>query len=317
MRPSWYIYLSKIRDAVIWGDEDLIYADGHLSSDRKPQNNKYYISNNVLEIHEESAWVREPKNPEIIERGINLIKMWSGNLYHFTFEAMARLQLAEALEEYRTWPLIIDEGALCNKWNFQLFPMLNTYGHPVVIVRQGQPYFVKEMLYPSFLNWSEGKAEYAVRMHTIASDYIREHIMNAYKPSTTYTNIYIARGDNKRLLNEDKVIECLKRYGIEAISPKIDNYTQFLDAFMTADNIIGVTGTNLTSQAVCKSGANIYMITPFEYQHEPQAFSITDNCPATLHFIPADVRKLGPVLGETTFTVDISRIEALAKKLSQ
>ena len=315
--PAFYIYVSRLRDAVIFGGEDLMTKDDFLLTDRKPQNNKCYISGNIPEIGDDYALVKAPKHPEVIEKGISLVKMWSGNYYHFSFESLARLQLVDEVEEFRSWPLIIDEGALHNAWNVQLLEMVNTYGHPVITVQHGGAYLVREMIYPSFLNWSDGRnSEYAPRMHIMAADYIREKIMSKHKHMRNYNNVYMARGDNKRLLNEDKVIDCLTRYGFEIIYPKVDNYTQILDVFMTADNILGVMGTNIVSQILSKQGANIYVISPFEFQHDTPGFAVTDASRRALHFIAADVHTLGFVLNQTIFTVDIRKIEALAKKLS-
>ena len=349
MRPSYYIYASRMRDAIIFGNEDIILAGGQCLSDRKNQiqGNEFYISPNIRHIMPYEAVVRMPKSPEVIERGIDLVKMWSLNYYHFSLEALARLQLVDAIEEYRSWPLIIDEGALRNVWNMQLLEMVNEYGHPVITVKPGKAYLVREMVYPSFLNWGEGgksgyvpsvrtmaakygmiypsflnwskgeKCGYAPRMSTRATEYIRKKIMDHHKPSRIYRNVYMARGNNRRILNENEVANCLERYGFEIIYPRIDNYTQILDAFMTADNIIGATGTNVVSQILSKPHTNVYIISPFEYQHEPQGFSVTDASNCILHFIPADVRHLGPILDQTTFTANIATIEAIAKKLSQ
>ena len=253
----------------------------------------------------------------MIDRGIDLVKMWSGNYYHFQFETLTRLQLVDALEEYRSWPLLIDENALINVWNLQLLNMVNTYNHPIISLRHDKSYKIRELIYPSFLNLSEGKnSGYYPRLHTMAADYIRANVMSSHKTSRQYKNVYMARGDNERLLNEDKVINCLECYGFEIIYPKVDNYSQILDVFMTADNIMGVIGTNIVSQILSKPQANIHMIAPFEFQHDTPGFEVTDAGKIALRFIPADVHKLGPVLNQTTFTVDLAKIEALAQRLS-
>ena len=317
IRPAYYIYVGEIHDALIFGDEDLFAAGDYLLSDRTPQNNHYYLSRNILEITQNSAVVKNIRNPEIIERGIDLVKMWSGNYYHFSFEVMARLQLIDAIEKYRDYPLILDEAVLHNKWNRQLLEMINTYNHPIITVKIHVPYLVHELIYPSFLNWHERNSGYAPRMHTMAAEYLREKIMNAHKPSRNYKNVYIARNDNIRLLNNEEVIECFKRYGIEIITQGTEDYSRTLDAFMTADNIIGIVGTNMVTQTVSKPEANIYIIAPFEYESDNAAYAVTDASRRKLQFIPAKVNQLGPVLNQTNFYVDINRIESLAKKLSQ
>ena len=316
MRPAWYIYAAKIRDAVIFGKEDVFFADGHCLTDRKTQiqGSHYYISRNIPEIKPEIALVKMPKNPEVIERGINLMKMWSENIFHFTFEGISRLQLVDEIEEYRTWPLIIDEEPLYNPWRIQLLEMVNTYKHPIIPVTQGQPYLVREMIYPSFLNWYEKDSGYAPRIHTRATEYIRDKILHSHQPAREYRNVYVVRGD-KRFLNENEVIECLSRHGIEIVYQK--SYDEVLDVFMTADNIITPVGSNMVSIIASKPETQLYVICPFEYHAEILNFGLTDASKRTLHFIPANVHKLGPVLNQTDFTVDISRIEALAQQLSR
>ena len=318
MRPAWYIYVSKIHDAVIWGYEDLIYAGGCVLTDRKRQiqGNHYYISGNVPEIREDACVVKMPASPEIIEKGIDMVKMWSGNIYHFSYETISRLQLADALEEYRSYPLILDEAIIHDKWRLQLLEMMNIHNHDVVLVKQGSPYLVKELIYPSFLNWpGEKKAGYAPRMHTMAADYVRERVLSGHKPSRTYKNVYIVRGDGRRLLNEEEVIECLSRRGIEIVYQK--SYDETLDAFMTADNIIGAVGSNMACTTFTKPGANIYVICPFEYQGDNNCFEITDVSRRKLHFIPADIHELGPVLIHTSFYARLDALEAVAKQLSR
>ena len=196
--------------------------------------------------------------------------------------------------------------------------MVNTYNHPIITVLCGEDYLVREMLYPSFLTWGDvSNSGYAPKMHTMAAEYIRDKIISKYTPSRSYKNVYMARGNNKRLLNENEVIDCLESYGFEIIYPKNDNYSQILDVFMTADNIFGAMGTNIVSQILSKPSTNIYIISPFEHQYDTPGFSVTDASKRTLHFIPADVHKLGSVLNRTNFTVGIARIEALAQKLSR
>ena len=317
MRPTWYIYVSKIRDAVIFGKEDVFFAGDCCLTDRKTQiqGSHYYISRNIPEIKPETALVKMPKNPEVIERGIDLVKMWSENIYHFSYETLSRLQLVDAIEEYREYPLILDDGIVNDPWRKELLGMVNIYNHPVILISINEAYHVKELIYPSFLNWGGEKAlGYAPRMHTMVADYIRERVSAIHKPSRYYKNVYIVRGD-KRLLNEQEVIECLGRYSIEIVRPK--TFSENLDAFMTADNIIGTVGSNLAGVPYTKPDTNIYVICPFEYQGDNNCFEITDVSKRKLHFIPADIHKLGPVLNQTDFTVDISRIEALAQQISR
>ena len=154
-------------------------------------------------------------------------------------------------------------------------------------------------------------------MNTKAAEYIRNKIIDTQKTARTYKNVYMARGDNKRLLNEDSVIKCLEDYGFEIIYPRVDNYEQILDVFMTADNIMGIMGTNIVSQVLSKIQTNIYIISPFEFQHDTPEFSVTDASGLAIYFIAAEVHHLGPVLNQTDFTVDIARIEALVQKLSR
>ena len=317
MRPSYYIYVSKIRDAVIFGYEDLICAEDCCLTDRKKQiqGNHYYISRNIPEIKPDTALVKIHKNPEVIEKGIDLVKMWSGNIYHFSYETLSRLQLVDAVEEYREYPLILDESIVNDSWRKQLLDMVNIYEHPVILVKPHQSYRVKELIYPSFLNWgSEKKLGYAPRMHTMAADYIRERVQAKYKPSKHFKNVYVMRGDT-RLMNEEEVVECFRRHGVETVHPK--TFAENLDVFMTAENIIGAVGSNMAGTPFTKPNTDIYVICPFEYQSDNNCFEITDVSKRTLHFIPADVHTLGPVLIHTTFSADLSKIEALAQKLSR
>ncbi len=319
MRPSYYIYVSKIQDAVIFGKEDLIYAGGCCLTDRKNQIQgvHHYISRNILEIKPDTALVKVPKNPAVIERGIDLTKMWSENIYHFSYEALSRLQLVDAIEEYRTWPLIIDDGITTDAWRKELLERVNIYNHPVVLISLNVPYRVNELIYPSFLNWDgERHLGYAPRMHTMAAEYIRERVLAKHKPKSSRTckNVYIMRG-GKRLFNEQEVIECLSKYGVEIVHPK--TFSENVDAFMYADNIIGAVGSNMAGVPFSKPDANIYVISPFEFQADNNCFEIVDVSRRKLHFIPADILKLNSLLNHSMFTVDIARIEALAQQLSR
>ena len=316
MRPAYYIYVSKLQNAVIFGKEDLIFAGNCCLADRKKQIQgvHHYISRNIPEIRPNTALVKVPKSPAVIERGIDLTKMWSENIYHFSYEALSRLQLVDAVEEYRTWPLIIDDGITTDAWRKELLRRVNVYNHPVILISLNEPYRVKELIYPSFLNWDgERHLGYAPRMHTMAADYIRERVLANHKPSRTYKNVYIVRGN--RLHNEQEVIEVFSRYGIDIVHPK--TFSENVDAFMSADNIIGAVGSNMAGVPFSKPGANIYVITPFEFQADNNCFEITDVSRRKLHFIPADVLKINVLLNHTSFTVDISKIEALAQKLSR
>ncbi|MCR4754932.1 MAG: glycosyltransferase family 61 protein [Lachnospiraceae bacterium] len=319
MRPSYYIYLSLVKNATIFGCQDFILADTYCLNDAFFSNVRVntFIDKrftNICAITNKDVIVHKSVDTNtIIDKGIYLVKMWSDNNFHFAFDALARLSLLENLKEYDSFPSLIDKVAVDNPWNQELLEIINQNKHPIILIEPGKKYTVNELLYPSNLHWGTGqeiKAGYAPCIHKKAARYLIENIKASHSITKEYDKVYIARGDNKRLLNEYEISDYLQMQGFDIINPNKASYKDFLDVFMTANIIIGVTGTGMVNMMLTKKSAIIYIICPFEFQHD-EMIAIGDASEVNFTFIAADIKTKNKILKKSSFYLPLNRIKAV------
>jgi len=147
LRPSYYIYVSQIIDATIIGNEDIIFSENYCLSDYAAHNidflMDYGISDNLLACSNNKAMIRKVRKKKKIKKAITLIKRWSSNNFHFTFESIARLQLVDQISVLRNCPILIDRGAMNNPWNRQLLEFVNKNHHPIIIIKEHEQYEIE------------------------------------------------------------------------------------------------------------------------------------------------------------------------------
>ncbi len=280
-RPCSRQYVCVLEKAIVRGDTDGVILGDSFLTDKIEFDKKGFSQHPPVgaKIGEDSVLILNSANMENrkIDKAISLIKMWSYNYFHFVFEGMSKLGSVEDIEEYRNWPIIIDECVKRDPRNLEIIELLNVNNRDIIWIKQGECIEVNELVIPACMAWATWDVKEAVKnswgymISELAGSYLRETISSRYTPQRQYGCVYVARGNNKRLINEPEVIEYFKDVGFEIFYPdKVRTFREEIDCFATAKCIVSCAGGASTNLVFCEKNAEIYCILPYKFR--------CDNC---------------------------------------
>lgn len=315
-------YISLIKDAIVIGDTDGIIADGYYLTDKIEFDIKGFLDHKPLcmEGNEKKCIIKYKSDiVKELPRAITLIKMWSCNYFHFVFESMSRLGEIEKLDKYKDWPLLIDDVVKEDSRNLELIDILNVNKRQIIWVKRTDYILVRELLVPPCMTWAlwdipEGvKKGFGYMIDHKAGEYLRNTILQNHHPKRKYSCVYVARGNNKRLVNEDEIIQHLERNGFDIFYPDKATFKDEVDCFATADCIILCTGGANTNLVFCKKNAQLFSILPFEFRCDSPE-GITSAVGLNLHMRDAEIVKKGDILMHSTIRFPIEKCDEIIKE---
>ena len=318
-RKGFKIYTSRIYNAIVAGGMDAVIKDGDYLTDRMEWDKNgvmMHLPDCVKAADGKECLIKyDLKKLKHIPRGINLIKMWGVNYFHFTFEVISRMQYIDSIPEYKDYPLIMDEEVFQDKKNEELLKWINTDKHPIIKINRRQLYLVEELIIPAVHAWSmhdfeEQRKGYGWLLDSRCALYMRKKILKDFTPQKVFSKVYVTRGDNKRLLNEQEVADYLEKRGFEVVNPDNMSLQEEIDCFATADCIVGVTGAAFTNVIYCKESAKVIQICPFAYQFAGGA-AIADSYGANWKYISADVYQAGKTMNQSRFVLSDNKFQCL------
>ena len=179
-------------------------------------------------------------------------------------------------------------------------------------------YLVEELIIPAVHAWSmhdfaEQRKGYGWLLNSRCALYMRRKILKHYVPQKVFSKVYIIRGNNKRLINEQEVAEYLRKNGFEVVNPDNMTLREEIDCFATADYIVGVTGAAFTNAIYCKENAKIMQICPFAYQFAGGA-AITDSYGGHMEYVSADVYQAGKTMNQSQFVLASDKYQSLIER---
>lgn len=231
--------------------------------------------------------------------------MWSCNYFHFVFESMSRLGEIEKFEEYRDWPLLIDAVVRKDTRNLELINLLNINDRKIIWVKNNDYIHVNELIVPPCMAWATWNIPktvekgYGYMIDHKAGDYLRNTILRNHHSKRKYSCVYIARGNNNRLVNEDRVVKYLESNGFEIFYPDQATFEEEIDCFSTADFIVLCGGGASTNLVYCKKSVQIFMILPFEFRCDSAEY-VTCTVGINIHLKDAEIIKKGDILMHST-----------------
>lgn len=79
--------------------------------------------------------------------------------------------------------------------------------------------------------------------------------------------VYISRRDagSRKFVNEDQIIECLARFGFEAVQMSEHDFRGKINLFADAEMVVGLTGAGLTNMMLCHERASVLELFPASY----------------------------------------------------
>lgn len=275
------IYIAEIKNANVIGENSVVTSGNYCICDMAKRNkeNRYELRfASIRNIDEEYAIVESIDSKKKIPKAISLIGFAAYNYYHFTVELISRMQYIDKFSEYISVPLLIDEKALNIPQCKELLDLVNVNKHPIIPIKKRYGYEVSELIYPSYNSWlpiniKQGQStkpeDFIIAKSAI--DYIRESVFKGLKIDSNslhgYRRIFISRKNskNRRLINENKVIEISKKYNFEIVYPEEMTFIEQVKLFSQTEYIIGSTGAAFTNIIFCPQNVKIMSIIPKKY----------------------------------------------------
>ena len=210
------------------------------------------------------------KGAKRIKRGILISGLYSHNYYHAVLDNLIRLLVVNDEMIDRDAVYIVDENTMKIPSLCTIFKTL-TKGkeRDIVILKVRELLHCETLYYISHLNhiitnmndWS--KCQYSD--YTFDTDYLsqmRTALLEVKSKGGPYPRrIFVSRKNmTRRRYNEDDVLNELRRYGFEPISPEEYSFEEQMAIFNNADFIIGSSGAAMTNLLFCKSKTKVLII---------------------------------------------------------
>lgn len=328
-KPVVPIYVAEFENIYVVGDCDYLLQDDYYLNDLweyNDINNKQDVCSSLRlkkYDNEKGLLTVDIENATELSCGIDLIKMWSSNYYHFTVESLSRLQYVDQLPEYKDYPLLIDEAVLASEHYKELIHLFNDKRREIICIKPNRAYYVKKLVYPSAHSWYyiapfDGKM---VRGDTVI-DY--KGIMNFketierkkdFLPKIkSGKKLFLTRGNDIRFLNDSEVGKYLKIHGFEIIDPGWMLLDEKIKMFSDVDVVIGSMGTQFLNLWYAPRGCRAYVICPYELQS--RAFDeFFDAVGIIYRYLDCELVKLGATFNTSTFRISIDALEDLLEKM--
>ena len=320
-------YVSLINNAIIRGDTDgIIHGDLYLTDkvdfDEKgmcehPPSGAF-INNGRILIYEKT---NRPKRR--YTNAICLVKMWSYNYFHFVIEGLSRLGSVEHLEEYKDWPIVLDECVKEDDRNLDIINLLNINNRKIIWIKKGEQIRITNLLIPACMSWAIWDIKKSVNKgwgYMIAKDaghYLRDTILSRYEPKKSFDCVYVARGNNKRLTNETQVIDKFKKAGFAIFYPdKAKTFDEEVDCFSTAKCIVLCAGGASTNLVFCNKDVDIFCILPFKYRSD-SAQDITQTIGVTVKLRDAVIEEDKGFLMPSKFHFPLDKCQEIIEYCKQ
>jgi len=171
--------------------------------------------------------------------GAVLISPESHNYYHWLNDVLPRIKLYEAVLDE------IDHFCISSDVTPKFLEVLSNFGIPankILLIKQGEKLRF-DHLYVSSLPGSEGRSpQWAI-------DYLRDKLIKSPGPAKPAKKIYFKRGINsdRRILNEDSIINTLKNNGFEIIDPVKLTIHEQINLMQQAKIVVSAHGAALSN----------------------------------------------------------------------
>lgn len=316
-------YVCLVENGIVRGDTDGVIVDNYLLTDKILFDQKGFNDHPPIRalIEKDIVIIHCKKNAEqtVCEHAISLIKMWSYNYFHFVFEGLSRLGSVEELTEYSSWPIILDACVKDDKRNLDIIDLLNKNKRKIIWLNKGECIKVKKLIVPACMTWATWNIDSAVSNgwgYMISEDaglYLRNTILSKWRPQKYYNCVFVARGNNNRLVNESSVIELFKDAGFEIFYPdKVEKFQDELDCFSTARCIVLCAGGASTNLVFCRKDVDIYCILPHKYRCD-SSNDVTYTVGISVKHINATIEEDGGFLMRSKFCLPVEKCEEIIR----
>jgi capsular polysaccharide biosynthesis protein len=179
----------------------------------------------------------------------SLVSLWCDNYYHWMVDALPRLASLQAAG-LDAVPLVVPY----RRSRFQR-ESLALLGLPARRLTA----FVNEHVAPRTLIWAPAPAHIGY-----PSTFVVAWLRRALGQGTRERGrrLYVARSGSRRVVNEDRVVELLRRHGFEVIHPERMALAEQIRAFEAAEAVVAPHGAGLTNIAFSERLALLELMPP-------------------------------------------------------
>lgn len=326
------IYIAELRNITVTGGNSFLLSGKYCMYDliNEDKEGRFDLSfESLLYISKKRAIValyNSLRQRNVIEEGIFLIGAASYNYYHFTVEILSRLAYVDQYEVYRKLPIIVDCIIKEVPQYRELLERFNVFKHTIIYINTRENILVKKLIYPSPCTWmpinicKHGmmmQQDFALAKSGIWN--IRNRMQkDSEKNSIGYKKIFISRRNNinKRLVNEEDIVNLFKKYDFEIVYPEEMSMQEQLDMFSHTAYFACTTGAALTNIIYSASNTHVICIIPERfgfYLYSTIAHLLGIKCT----FLDAIVTNSSITLSQDSFKLDETYCERFLKTIDQ
>lgn len=275
---DYKVYISIINNANVFADSEFIYKDNRILTDRfcYDMYNRYLCPPLVYARKGRALYLNRGKH-ERIEKGIFLLKYWGTGWWHLTVEVLPRILLIDLYEEFKDYPLLIDEEIFLDQRSIDLLNIINKTNHPIIKLKRNVEYYVEEIVYPSHVSWllwnqkqANSGQSWAVETSLVRA--VRDIVLKSVEIEKKYGDkIFITRGNNNRFDNEMETAEYFSENGFQVLCPENLTFKEEVEMCFYAKAIVCTLGSAMTNILYANENVKHVMIGLKECQTEANA----------------------------------------------
>lgn len=273
------IYLAVLPEMEVYGATDILSKGNEVLFDifkRDKTHRRYMVeygsviwSGSGADAHIGIAY---KGTDVVIEKAIHCLGISCEFYWHFTFEILPRLVLADRYEEFRSLPVLLDADALKIPQMKELVDRVNIYQHPIISIEKCDRVHVRNLVYISPVSWVLHRLKFGFRpieedfmISYFAVNHIRDRVLTAQKDldRPVYKKIYLSRREcnRTRLSNQEEIEQIFTDYGYHIVSMEKLSFDEQVHLIYNADNIVAVAGGAVTNILYCHEGASVGVLT--------------------------------------------------------
>jgi tetratricopeptide (TPR) repeat protein len=241
-------FVAAIPNGRAWGDNytrAVITSDDRLLEDLSTGSPGLIISSNCL------------PHPESIAGTIAFLsKKYCYNYYHWMFEFLPQIELLrlsgidiDSIDKFAV-------NQICFPFQRETLSLLGIPLAKIIATDNHHHIQASQLLASSIIRESTNWACEFLR---------REFLNNSSISLPKKQRIFIIRKQRRKVINEDKLIAVLSKFGFKSIAPESMSVAEQVSLFAAAEVIIGTHGAALTNTVFCRPGTKVIEIFAPDY----------------------------------------------------
>ena len=271
------IYVAQIAHVDLIGGSNVVIADNTLLNDTAAYDMERRTDicySAIKKVVNGVAIIEENDDIEYIKHGINLVGAASFNYYHLVVEILSRLTFIDYFEEYREYPILVDEVVMRIPQFKSALERINQLKHPIIVIEKEKKYHIEDLILPSSNVWMPTNLydRNAIQVEDfLIADSVLHNIRKAvgvWNERKPWRKIFISRKNTQavRLSNELNVRNIFADNGFEIVYTEEMTFQQQVECFGQAKCVVATSGAALTNTIFCQEETVIGCIIPSEHR---------------------------------------------------